>query len=215
MSPTVPAHAGPHRSAETGVDKAGIVRSYLRRGHTVAFAGDGFADLPAAFAVSLNLRFARADLAVALGRYHEDFHTFSVWSDVADALLAMENQGKPTNNSQIRVPSLVRIKPGALPRLGTYLNRSGFTDVLVVSGQLPEAVTQMARQGLENNRIHTGPGVEWTTTALRTWWSCSPCCPKTMAGQGLWRRQGAGHGQHLAFLARPLSLSCRAHVSFQ
>ncbi len=84
----------PFYCAETGVDKAGIVRSYLRRGHTVAFAGDGFADLPAALAVSPNLRFARADLAVALGRYHEDFHTFSVWSDVADALLAMENQGK-------------------------------------------------------------------------------------------------------------------------
>ncbi len=84
----------PFYCAETGVDKAGIVRSYIRRGYTVAFAGDGFADLPAALGVSPDLRFARADLAAALGRYHEDFHSFSVWSDVADTLLAMDNQGE-------------------------------------------------------------------------------------------------------------------------
>ncbi|MDD4701859.1 MAG: MtnX-like HAD-IB family phosphatase, partial [Desulfovibrio sp.] len=72
----------PYYCRETGVDKAGIVRSYTRQGYTVAFAGDGFADLPAALGVTPDLRFARADLAAALGRYHEDFHTFSVWSDV-------------------------------------------------------------------------------------------------------------------------------------
>lgn len=77
---------------ETGVDKAGIVRSYTRQGYTVAFAGDGFADLPAALGVNPDLRFARADLATALGRYHEEFHSFSVWSDVADALLARDTQ---------------------------------------------------------------------------------------------------------------------------
>ncbi|OXS29169.1 MAG: 2,3-diketo-5-methylthio-1-phosphopentane phosphatase [Desulfovibrio sp. MES5] len=89
----LPPTDSPFYCAETGVDKAGIVRSYVRRGYTVAFAGDGFADLPAALAVSPDLRFARADLAATLGRYHEDFHAFSVWSDVADALLAMDSRG--------------------------------------------------------------------------------------------------------------------------
>jgi len=45
------------------------------------------------------------------------------------------NQGK-----LISVPGLVRIKPGALQRLGLYLRRAGHGRVLVLASQgLPEA----------------------------------------------------------------------------
>ncbi len=73
--------------AETGVDKAGIVRSHRERGAVVAFAGDGFADLLAALEVDPARRFARADLAAALGERGEGFRPFSIWSDVARELL--------------------------------------------------------------------------------------------------------------------------------
>ncbi len=74
-------------SPETGVDKAAIVRFHQDRGRTTAFAGDGFADLPAALEVPATLRFARADLATALSGMHEPFRPFSRWCDVASALL--------------------------------------------------------------------------------------------------------------------------------
>ncbi len=86
MSP--PPADSPFFCRETGVDKAAIVRFHLARGATVAFAGDGFADEPAALAAPVRLRFARADLAQALTTRGEFFHPFTRWADVADALLA-------------------------------------------------------------------------------------------------------------------------------
>ena len=73
---------------ETGVDKAGIVRFHRGRGARVAFAGDGFADLPAALETAPGLRFARAALARALAAKGEAFRSFDAWPDVAWALLA-------------------------------------------------------------------------------------------------------------------------------
>jgi 2-hydroxy-3-keto-5-methylthiopentenyl-1-phosphate phosphatase len=84
---TLPA-ASPFTCLETGVDKAAIVRGHQTAGSTVAFAGDGFADLPAALQVRPELRFARADLAQALRERGEGFQTFSRWSEVAQALLS-------------------------------------------------------------------------------------------------------------------------------
>lgn len=74
---------------ETGVDKAAIVRFHRDRGVRVAFAGDGFADLPAALATEPELRFARGDLAEALRKMGQDFHPFERWSEVAETLLAL------------------------------------------------------------------------------------------------------------------------------
>ncbi|SCM74657.1 iron-containing alcohol dehydrogenase family protein [Desulfovibrio sp. 86] len=118
------------------------------------------------------------------------------------------------NNSQIRVPSLVRIKPGALPRLGIYLSRSAFTHVLVVSGQLPEAVTQAAREGLESNHIHTGPWVEVDDNSFENVVELFALLPKkTMAIVGLGGGKALDMAKYLAFLARlpylavPTSLS--------
>lgn len=78
----------PFHCAETGVDKAALVRFHLERGARVAFAGDGFADLPAALETPAERRFARADLAQALRERGQDFRPFERWSQVAGALLA-------------------------------------------------------------------------------------------------------------------------------
>jgi len=78
---------------ETGVDKAAIVRHHLQAGRRVAFAGDGFADLPGALLVRPELRFAKADLAQALREGGEGFRPFTRWSEVAEALLS----GLPAN----------------------------------------------------------------------------------------------------------------------
>ncbi|MDR0338961.1 MAG: iron-containing alcohol dehydrogenase family protein [Desulfovibrio sp.] len=57
------------------------------------------------------------------------------------------------NVTQIRVPSLVRIKPGALPRLGLYLARENLEQVLVLASPLPVPVALQARSGLEAQGI--------------------------------------------------------------
>lgn len=77
----------PFYSPETGVDKAGIVRFHLERGSRVAYAGDGYTDAEAALLVPDSLRFARADLAETLEARGAPFRPFTVWSEVADALL--------------------------------------------------------------------------------------------------------------------------------
>jgi len=79
----------PFYCPELGVDKAAIVRFWLERAGTVAFAGDGFADLPAALLVAPKWRFAKADLADALSAQNEAFRPFTVWSDIAQTLLAI------------------------------------------------------------------------------------------------------------------------------
>jgi 2-hydroxy-3-keto-5-methylthiopentenyl-1-phosphate phosphatase len=77
----------PYFSSELGIDKAAVVRAGLAAGRAVAFAGDGFPDLDAARAVPAGRRFARADLAAALGRERLEFRPFARWPDIADALL--------------------------------------------------------------------------------------------------------------------------------
>jgi 2,3-diketo-5-methylthio-1-phosphopentane phosphatase len=73
---------------ETGIDKAAIVRHHLSQGATVAFAGDGYTDLPPALLVQPQLRFARNSLAGALAERGESFQPFTAWSDIARSLLA-------------------------------------------------------------------------------------------------------------------------------
>ena len=83
----------PFTCPETGVDKAAVVRDALGRVQTVAFAGDGFADLPAALLVPAGRRFARGDLAGALRERGEGFRDFAAWSDIAAML---PKQGGPS-----------------------------------------------------------------------------------------------------------------------
>ncbi|MBM9538757.1 HAD-IB family phosphatase [Desulfobulbus alkaliphilus] len=77
----------PFYSLETGVDKAAVVRFHQQRATAVAFAGDGFTDLPAALLVRPALRFAHGDLAHALDRRDERYRPFAVWTDVVNTLL--------------------------------------------------------------------------------------------------------------------------------
>jgi 2,3-diketo-5-methylthio-1-phosphopentane phosphatase len=72
----------------TGIDKAAIVRQGIDQGRLVAFAGDGFPDLPAALLVDPEFRFARADLALALDRQGASYRPFGRWAEVARMLLA-------------------------------------------------------------------------------------------------------------------------------
>ena len=54
---------------------------------------------------------------------------------------------------QIRVPKLVRIKPGALPRLGLYLKREGQNPAIVLASPLPEPIARAARSSLSEEGI--------------------------------------------------------------
>jgi glycerol-1-phosphate dehydrogenase [NAD(P)+] len=55
-----------------------------------------------------------------------------------------------TGLASVAVPGLVRIKPGALDRLGIYLTRAGWRRVaLVLSAGLPEVVVARAREALQ------------------------------------------------------------------
>ncbi len=54
----------------------------------------------------------------------------------------------------VSVPGLVRIKPGALGRLGIYLRRGGHRRVVMMISQgLPESILETARRGLEEEDI--------------------------------------------------------------
>ena len=57
-------------------------------------------------------------------------------------------------NAQINVPSLVRMKPSALQRLGLYLARSGLTPVaLFHSEDMLPSILDIARQSLRDHGI--------------------------------------------------------------
>jgi 2-hydroxy-3-keto-5-methylthiopentenyl-1-phosphate phosphatase len=75
-------------SAQTGISKAAVVRSFRLGGRTVAFAGDGPPDLEPALLVPPQRRFARSHLAEALNKVGEAYRPFSRWLDIARTLAA-------------------------------------------------------------------------------------------------------------------------------
>lgn len=79
--------SSPFYCAETGIDKLAIVQSYIKKGATVAYAGDGFTDVQAALQVTPELRFARADLAAELQKQNAPYNSFEYWGEVADTLV--------------------------------------------------------------------------------------------------------------------------------
>jgi 2,3-diketo-5-methylthio-1-phosphopentane phosphatase len=84
-----PCHS-PFFVAETGIDKAAVVRHYLDQGIDTAFAGDGRPDLAPALLVPSERRFARGWLAEELENRGEPFEPFSRWSDIAGCLCGGE-----------------------------------------------------------------------------------------------------------------------------
>jgi 2-hydroxy-3-keto-5-methylthiopentenyl-1-phosphate phosphatase len=79
--------SSPYFSPTHGIDKAAVVRAAQRSGQRVAFAGDGYPDLPAARLAVPELRFATSSLALALEQEGLPFRRFDRWSEVAQALL--------------------------------------------------------------------------------------------------------------------------------
>jgi 2,3-diketo-5-methylthio-1-phosphopentane phosphatase len=77
----------PWFSAESGIDKAAVVREALSLTPHVAFAGDGRPDLAPALLVRPELRFARRWLAQRLTELGEPHRTFESWHEVALALV--------------------------------------------------------------------------------------------------------------------------------
>lgn len=76
----------PFPSADVGIDKAAVVRSYRDAGATVAFAGDGPPDVLPALLVPGERRFARGHLAEALAEQGEGYRAYGRWREVAEAL---------------------------------------------------------------------------------------------------------------------------------
>ena len=62
--------------------------------------------------------------------------------------------------TQIRVPKLVRIKTGALQRLGVYLKREEYNPVLALSSPLPPGIEETARTALARQDITAS---DWVT----------------------------------------------------
>lgn len=117
--------------------------------------------------------------------------------------------------TQIVVPGLVRIKPGALARLGLYLRRAGHQRVLVLAGEgLPESIIAPLRKGLEEQGVETAG---WITAAENSFESATAifaAMPKKLkAIVGLGGGKALDTAKYLGFLARlpyyaaPTSLS--------
>lgn len=81
-----PPRQSPFFTAETGIDKAALVRHYLDQGCDTAFAGDGRPDLAPALLVPPERRFARGWLAEELESRREPFVHFGRWRDITVSL---------------------------------------------------------------------------------------------------------------------------------
>lgn len=117
--------------------------------------------------------------------------------------------------TQISVPGLVRIKRGALQRLGLYLRRAGHLRVLVVAGEgLPDSITAPVRQGLEAEGVQAA---DWIIAAENSFEAASAifaAMPKKLTAiVGLGGGKALDMAKYLGFLARlpyyaaPTSLS--------
>lgn len=117
--------------------------------------------------------------------------------------------------TQIAVPGLVRIKPGALARLGIYLRRGGHDRVLVLASQgLPEAVLAAAREGFAQQDVEAADWIEVADNSFEHaagFFAALP--PRISAIVGLGGGKALDMAKYLGFLARlpyfaaPTSLS--------
>ena len=117
-------------------------------------------------------------------------------------------------DTQIRVPSLVRIKPGALKRLGVYLKREGFDYVLVLTSPLPDAVSTVAREALAQAAIQTPAWLVVDGNRFEDVIALFAGLPKKVSAiVGIGGGKALDSAKYLAFLARlpflavPTSLS--------
>lgn len=117
--------------------------------------------------------------------------------------------------TQIVVPGLVRMKPGALSRLGLYLRRGGFGRVLVLAGQgLPEPLVQTVRQGMEAEGVETAAWIEVADNSFEVATAVFSALPAGVSaivglggGKALDVAKYLGFLAHLPYFAVPTSLS--------
>lgn len=115
----------------------------------------------------------------------------------------------------ISVPGLVRIKPGAMARLGIYLRRAGLGRVVVLASQgLPQAVLASARAGLAGEGIEVVSSSEAADNRFEDAAAAFAALPKKVAAVvGIGGGKALDMAKYLAFLARlpyfaaPTSLS--------
>lgn len=126
---------------------------------------------------------------------------------------------------QIRIPKLVRIKRGALDRLGIYLRRDRHTPVLVLASPLPDSLAAKARASLKRTAEDGAPPGKDTGIAVADWITIDNNCfeeairifaalPKRLGAiVGIGGGKALDTAKYIAFLARlpyiavPTSLS--------
>jgi glycerol-1-phosphate dehydrogenase [NAD(P)+] len=117
--------------------------------------------------------------------------------------------------TRIAVPGLVRIKGGALARLGVYLTRAGCRRVLVLASErLPEAIVSAARGGLAAEGVEIAGWIEAADNSFEAATAAFAGLPHGIAAVvGLGGGKALDMAKYLAFLARlpyyaaPTSLS--------
>ena len=116
-------------------------------------------------------------------------------------------------NTQIQIPNLVRIKPGALARLGLYLQRAGYARVSVLTSPVPDPVAALARASVAGQDIDA-EWIEVDGNRFEHAVELFAALPgKTAAIVGIGGGKALDMAKYLAFLARlpylavPTSLS--------
>lgn len=119
-----------------------------------------------------------------------------------------------SNLTQIRVPGLVRIKPGALERLGVYLKREKYDRVLVLTSPLPDPVAAIWRTSLNSSGIEIARWIQIDGNSFENAVRLFSEMPKKVecligigGGQALDSAKYIAFLSDLPYLAAPTSLS--------
>lgn len=207
----VPA-GSPYLSPTLGVDKAAVVRGCLAAGRPVAFAGDGYPDAGPARLVPDGLRFARDALAAVLRAEA----CRSTRSTPGRRLSPSSCAGGPDMRrpTQIAIPTLVRVKDGALDRLGVYLGRGGHTKVAVLlSRGLVAPLPDRVAVALKGQSVEPAVWAEVSENDLESAARLFADLPKVSAIVGVGGGKALDVAKYVGFLGRlpyyavPTSLS--------
>ena len=120
-----------------------------------------------------------------------------------------------STGSRIAVPTLVRIKPGALERLGLYLAREGWHEPAVfVSAGMDPSILEVAHRGMDAAGVTAGMQTEVADASLESAVAAFTALPADAdAVVGLGGGRALDTAKYVAFLARkpyvavPTSLS--------
>ncbi len=106
--------------------------------------------------------------------------------------------------TQISVPGLVRIKPGALARLGVYLRRGNHTKILLLASHgLPPTVSTVARNALAAEGVSAMEWLEITDNSFEAVSALFANLPSSASAiVGLGGGKALDMAKYLSFLAR-------------